>query len=59
MRRAYDALGITCPPTTNTSIIPNSVAGRVKMSGQTMQLPSGSVTNIRLSQPQNQGNLEK
>ena len=55
MRRTYDALGIACPPTSNTGIMTNQSMSRVKMQTQNMQILPGSVSSIRLAQPQVQG----
>lgn len=57
MRRAYDALGIQCP-TTTPGLLPGQGIGRgVRMPTPGMAAPPGTLSNVRLTQPQTQSKL--
>lgn len=49
MRRAYDALGLPVPPTTQPGLLPNQAVQRgVRMPGPGMQTQPGAMANVRL-----------
>lgn len=54
MRRAYEALGIQCP-TTTPGLLPQGVGRGVRMPAPGMAGPPGALGNVRLTQPQTQG----
>jgi len=55
MRRAYEALGIQCPTTTPGLL--SGVGRGVRLPAPGMTGPPGALGNVRLAQPQTQGEL--
>jgi len=57
MIRAYEALGIQCPTTTPGFLSGQGVGRGVRLPAPGMTGPPGALGNVRLAQPQTQGEL--
>lgn len=58
MRRAYDALGIAVPTTTQPGLLPAQGVGRgVRMATPGMQAQPGAMANVRLTQREAPGTI--